>query len=143
MYLVTVLIVRAMELKRDGRTLGSLIADLKDPLESAELRLNLTEPDFRRRGEEILQSLLDHAAQDEAWHVAPDNREGIRVSFDLDGQPDAGWFLLRLSVHDPVMPLNAESDLPGGIQHMLRALYAVLEGTEGLDLTPLRQAVQG
>ena len=36
------------------------------------------------------------------------NGEGVRVSL-CDG-----WFLLRLSVHDPVMPLNIESNSVGG-----------------------------
>ena len=143
MYLVTVLIVKAMELKRGGKTLGSLIADLKDPLESSEIRLDLLESDFRKRGEEIMNSLLAYAAGDESWHVAPDNREGVRIGFDLGGQKDAGWFLLRLSVHDPVMPLNAESDVAGGVKQMLRALYNVLKGTDGIDLTALKQAVEG
>ena len=143
MYLVTVLIVKAMELKRGGKTLGSLIADLKDPLESSEIRLDLLESDFRKRGEEIMNSLLAYADGDESWHVAPDNREGVRIGFDLGGQKDAGWFLLRLSVHDPVMPLNAESDVAGGVKQMLRALYNVLKGTDGIDLTALKQAVEG
>ena len=33
MYLVTVLIVQAMKLKQQGKTLGSLIADLQEPVE--------------------------------------------------------------------------------------------------------------
>jgi phosphomannomutase len=143
MYLVTVLIVKAMELKRGGKMLGSLIADLKDPLESSEIRLDLLESDFRKRGEEIMNSLLAYADGDESWHVAPDNREGVRIGFDLGGQKDAGWFLLRLSVHDPVMPLNAESDVAGGVKQMLLALYNVLKGTDGIDLTALKQAVEG
>ena len=50
------------------------------------------------------------------------------------------WFLLRLSVHDPVMPLNAESDVPGGIRRMLRQLYALLADVTTLDLAPLKAA---
>lgn len=35
--------------------------------------------------------------------IAPVNYEGIRVS------GFGGWFLLRLSLHDPVLPLNIEA----------------------------------
>ncbi len=42
MYLVTVLIVTAMQMKQQGKNLGSLIADLKEPAESTEIRLNIT-----------------------------------------------------------------------------------------------------
>ena len=76
------------------------------------------------------------------WHIAPDNREGVRISFDLDGGMDNGWFLLRLSVHDPVLPLNVESDVPGGVRQMLESLLKVLNDAEGIDLTPLKKAVE-
>ena len=55
---------------------------------------------------------------------------------------DNGWFLLRLSVHDPVLPLNMESDVPGGVQQMLESLLKVLNDAEGIDLTPLKKAVE-
>ena len=55
---------------------------------------------------------------------------------------DNGWFLLRLSVHDPVLPLNVESDVPGGVQQMLGSLLKVLNDAEGIDLTPLKKAVE-
>ena len=142
MYLVTVLIVRAMKLKQEGKTLGSLIADLKEPVESREIRLNITADDFRDAGKVVIQRVLDYANAAENWHIAPDNREGVRISFDLDGGMDNGWFLLRLSVHDPVLPLNVESDVPGGVRQMLESLLKVLNDAEGIDLTPLKKAVE-
>ena len=140
MYLVTVLIIRAMQMKQQGKRLGSLIANLKEPAESAEVRLNITEADFRAVGEKTIALVTEHADADPDWHIAPDNREGIRISFDQGGAKDAGWFLLRLSVHDPVMPLNAESDLEGGVPEILRKLYEVIRDSEGIDLSPLKQA---
>ena len=140
MYLVTVLIIRAMIMKRRNERLGSIIADLKEPVESTEIRLNITDPDFRTVGENAIRNVLDYAGKDPDWHIAPDNREGIRISFDLNGKNDAGWFLLRLSVHDPVMPLNAESDIPGGVREMLQRLFNVIRDCSGIDLTPLKQA---
>ncbi len=142
MYLVTVLIARAMLMKQQGKGLGSLIADLKEPAESTEIRMNITDIDFRAKGQEAIQTVLDHAEKDPAWHIAPDNREGIRVSFDLRGEKDAGWFLLRLSVHDPVLPLNAESDVAEGVHEMLGQLYDVLRSLKGIDLRNLEQAVR-
>lgn len=143
MYLATVLIVQAMKCKQKGETLGSLIADLEEPAETAEIRLSITDEDFRTAGKEVIQRILDHAAASDQWHIAPDNREGVRISFDLEGGMDNGWFLLRLSVHDPVLALNAESDVPGGNQQMLGQLYQLLQDTKGVDLTPLRLAAQG
>ena len=138
MYLVTILVVEAMKLKQVGKTLGSLIAELREPVESAELRLKITDPDFRVAGKAAIQQVLDHATAMEGWHVAPDNREGVRINFDFEDGFQNGWFLLRLSVHDPVLPLNVESDVPGGMKHMLASLMDALSNVPGVDLTPLR-----
>ena len=137
MYLVTYLIIRAMLLKNERKTLSQLIADLKEPVESAEYRLKILVPDFRRAGDAVIQSVLDAAKKHDDWHVAPDNREGVRVSFDLQGGKDNGWFLLRLSVHDPVMPLNVESDVAGGNKTMLKALYDVIQTSAEIDCSAL------
>lgn len=142
MYLVTVLIVKAMLLKKDGKSLGSLIADLREPVESTEIRLTITQADFREAGKAAIEKVLDYANAREGWHIAPDNREGVRISFDLSDGLDNGWFLLRLSVHDPVLPLNVESDVPGGVKTMLTALYKVLKGVPGIDLKPLAEAIE-
>lgn len=141
MYLVTVLIVRAMQMKAKGKTLGSVISGLREPKESTEIRLNITAPDFRSAGQKAIDRVLEKVSADPSWHSAPDNREGVRVSFDIGGYKDSGWFLLRLSVHDPVLPLNAESDVEGGVREMLRSLDRVLEGAEGIDLSPLKNAI--
>ncbi len=42
-------------------------------------------------------------------------------------------------MHDPVLPLNAESDVPGGVKQMLQSLYQVLKDSQGIDLTPLEK----
>ena len=138
MYLVTVLIVEAMRLKQEGKELSSLLDGLREPVESVELRLNITAPDFREAGRTVIERVMDHASYETDWHIAPDNREGVRISFDLDGGMDNGWFLLRLSVHDPVLPLNVESDVPGGVRTMLSKLLSVLDGIEDIDISPIR-----
>ena len=142
MYLVTVLICEAMRLKQEGRELSDLIADLREPVESAEIRLEIMGEDFRSAGRAAIEKVMDHAAFAPGWHIAPDNREGVRINFDLDEGFNNGWFLLRLSVHDPVLPLNLESDVQGGVKQMASALLAVLDGTEGVDLSKLRQFIE-
>lgn len=144
MYLVTRLICEAMRRKRDGLTLSSLIDELQEPVESTEIRLPiLDEEDFRAAGQEVIETILSHTLDNPEWTLAPDNREGVRISFNLDGGVNNAWFLLRLSVHDPVMPLNAESDVPGGVRRMLGELYRLLRDNPSLDLAPLRAAAEG
>ena len=131
-YLCTKIIIKAAQLRQQGKALSDLTADLKEPLESREIRFRITEKDFRACGERIIAQLTAYAAQQDGWQLADDNREGVRVSFDKDNGD--GWFLLRLSVHDPIMPLNIESDSQGGVEVIYKQLQAFLKTTEGLAL---------
>ena len=131
-YLCTKIIIKAAQLRREGKELDALTADLREPLESREIRYRITEKDFRACGERIIRDLTAYAEAQPDWQLADDNREGVRVSFDKDNGD--GWFLLRLSVHDPIMPLNIESDSAGGVDVILNHLQAFLQTTEGLQL---------
>lgn len=134
-YLVTKIIIQLMILKQQGKTLNDLLAPLKEPVEQQERRLSILAPDFRTAGQQVLTA-LEAYAKDQRWHIAPDNHEGLRVAFPKgDGN---GWFLLRLSVHDPIMPLNMESNTPGGCTQIQQALLQFLKTQEDLlDLSPL------
>lgn len=141
MYLVTVLLIKAMQLKQQGETLSKLLDGLREPVESTEIRLPVLCEDFAAAAKQIIERVLDYASSHADWHVAPDNREGVRISFDIDGELNSAWFLLRLSVHDPVMPLNAESDVPGGVKAVLQKLYEAVEDERDIDLTPLKNTL--
>lgn len=138
MYLVTVLLIKAMQLKQQGETLSKLLDGLREPVESAEIRLPVVCEDFASAAKLVIEHVLDYASGHEDWHVAADNREGVRISFDIDGELNSAWFLLRLSVHDPVMPLNAESDVTGGVKAVLARLYEALKDRREIELSPLR-----
>lgn len=131
-YLCTKIIIKAAQLRAQGKELDELTASLKEPLESREIRYKITEKDFKSCGERIIAELTDYAERQDGWNVADDNREGIRVSFDKDNGD--GWFLLRLSVHDPIMPLNVESDSKGGVDVILDKLYGFLKTAKGLEI---------
>ena len=131
-YLCTKIIIKAAQLRKQGKGLDELTANLKEPLESREIRFKILEKDFRACGEKIIANLTAYAEEKEGWNVADDNREGIRVSFDENN--GNGWFLLRLSVHDPIMPLNVESDSEGGVKIILDKLNEFLSTTSGLDI---------
>ena len=134
-YLATRILIEAAKLKKAGRDVTELIAALEEPMESNELRFNITEEDFRPVGEKILADLEAYGKK-EGWQVADDSFEGVRIAFP-QGEGD-GWFLLRLSVHDPVMPLNVESNVNGGCKLIAAKLAAFLDGVTGLDIAPLK-----
>lgn len=139
-YLVTKIIIKAAALRAQGKTLEDLLKPLKEPAEALELRFPIRKEDFRSAGNTVIDALTKYAETQPGWHTAPDNCEGIRVSLDK-GHGD-GWFLLRLSVHDTLMPLNVESDREGGVKTILSELAVFLRKHEAeLDLSPLNKAV--
>jgi len=129
-YLAVKIIIQAALLRQEGRTLGDLIADLREPLEAAEVRLAIRDQDFRGYGARVLEDLEDYAKARPGWRIAPDSCEGLRVS--LPGL--SGWFLLRMSLHDPQMPLNIESGQPGGAEGILEELRPFLARWRALAL---------
>lgn len=131
-YLCTKLIIKMAQLKSEGKELEQLIATLKEPVESREIRFKIEESDFKACGNRILKNLEEYAKQQEGWILADDSREGVRVSFSKeDGD---GWFMLRLSVHDPIMPMNVESDSAGGIDILVGKAMEFLKTQTGLKL---------
>lgn len=130
-YLCTKIIIKMAQLAKENKTIDMILKDLKEPAESKEIRFKITEEDFRACGEKIIADLEKYAENEPNWIVADDNREGIRVSFDKENGD--GWFLLRLSVHDPIMPLNIESDSVGGVEKIYNQFYQFLKTTKGLE----------
>lgn len=130
-YLVTKLLIELARGKKEGYTLDSLIADLAEPVESKEFRLNIIPEEFKPYGQEVLDKLQAYAVEKEGWSIAPDNYEGIRCNLDADH--GNGWFLLRMSLHDPLLPLNIESDEAGGVLKIAKELSSFLLSCEGLD----------
>lgn len=139
MYLAINVICEAKWRKRDGLTLSSLIDELQEPKESFEVRIPLVQEDVKKAAGYVFEAILSETLRNPEWKLASDNREGVRIMFSLDGGVDNAWFMLRLSVHDPVIPINAESDVKGGLRYMLEQLYTVLaRDNEELDLSQFR-----
>lgn len=131
-YLITRIVIKMAQLGKEGKKLDSLISSLKDPAEALEIRFKIRENDFKAYGLKVIEELKAYAENKVGWRVADDNYEGIRVYFDADEMK--GWLLLRLSVHDPIMPLNIESDVAGGNKKIANEFYSFIKNYEKLDL---------
>lgn len=131
-YLIAKLLIEIAR-GEDGSCLENLIYGLEEPLEAKEFRLRITEPDFSAYGDLVLKKMDEYAAEKSGWRVEADNYEGVRVN--IDGAE--GWFLIRMSLHDPLIPLNIESDVPGGVRMIAAEVMGFLNRFSGLDLGPL------
>ena len=134
-YLVTKLLIELACGKKNGYTLESLIESLEEPVENMEFRMNILKEDFKPYGQQVIDDLTAYAQKQPGWSLAPNNFEGVRVN--LDAEHGNGWFLLRLSLHDPLLPLNIESNCQGGGKIIARELAAFLAKYDALDAAAL------
>ena len=136
-YIVTKLLIELARGKKEGYTLESLIADLQEPAESKEFRMNILLDDFKAYGQQVIDELTAFVTKQPGWSLAPNNFEGVRVN--LDEAHGNGWFLLRLSLHDPLLPLNIESNDVGGVKIIAKELAAFVANYDKLDSAKLQE----
>ena len=136
-YIVTKLLIELARGKKEGYTLESLIADLQEPAESKEFRMNILLDDFKAYGQQVIDELTAYVEKQPGWSLAPNNFEGVRVN--LDENHGNGWFLLRLSLHDPLLPLNIESNDVGGVKIIAKELAAFVANYDKLDSAKLQE----
>lgn len=134
-YLITKIIIKMAQMGKEGKKLDSLISSLKDPAEEKELRFKIKTEDFKSYGNSVIDKLQKYAENNAEMRIADDNREGIRIYFDDENKK--GWLLLRLSVHDPIMPLNIESDVKGGVKLIAEEFYSFISKMDKLDISSL------
>ncbi|GAA0145931.1 hypothetical protein LIER_06003 [Lithospermum erythrorhizon] len=54
-----------------------------------------------------------------------------------------GWFLLRLSLHDPVLPLNIEAHTKEDAAKLGNAVRGAVKEFSALDISALNQFIEG
>lgn len=157
-YLATKIVIKAAKMAFEGKTLDGMISGLEGPLEALEVRLPITCENFGPYGDRIIEdlqlwsSMSACAKRDENRVIVPvedegcclchcgmskvePNFEGVRVNFNkVHGD---GWCLLRKSLHDPIMPLNIESNIEGGCKQIIEKLRPFLSAYKDLDISKL------
>lgn len=127
-YLAVKLIIAAAQAFKNGGSLASLIADLDYPAEAKEYRLYIRGvEDFKAYGNDVLEKFKERAAK-KGIRIASPSYEGVRLVF-----PNKGWILLRLSLHDPNMPMNIEGKQPGDCDELTQIAKELVAGFDHLD----------
>jgi len=134
-YLVAKLLVKLAQLKLKNLQLTDLIKDLPQPLESEEYRLSIKIPEFAKYGQSVIEKITKLVGSTSNWQAEPNNYEGIRVK--CLNKDEKGWFLVRMSLHDPIIPINIESDVIGGAKTIKGKLKNMLVGFGDLDLSAI------
>eukprot|EP00891_Asterochloris_glomerata_P008353 jgi/Astpho2/8353/Aster-01419 len=135
-YSAVQIIIEVVRRKLAGEAdiMEQLLKELKEPVESQEFRLKIT----------VKPALHQFCGERASVPVQVKDFKpvGDQVAVD-EGHGEKGWLLLRSSLHDPLLVLNVESDLPGGARKTvlhLRKFFAA-NGDFPLDTSRLQEVV--
>ncbi|BAK21104.1 phosphoglucosamine mutase [Melissococcus plutonius ATCC 35311] len=130
-YVVAKLLMLLQKLAANHQTLGELIATLKQPAEVHELRFQIKANDVQTYGNQIISDLEVFIQQQKDMVIDPENEEGIRTN--VFNQYGNGWFLLRMSLHEPLLVLQIENDKQTKNRHVLKTLEPFFQQFYQLD----------
>ena len=130
-YMAVKLLIAAALAAKEGKKIGSFIEKLEKGFDEREFRMKIFAEDFAAYGKEVLAA-FESRAKEAGYDVAPNSYEGVRLSFRSEDVQ--GWLLLRMSLHDPLMPMNMEGIRPGDCEKMLAIVKELLKDFDKLDL---------
>ncbi len=130
-YVIAKILMLLPQLKRDQLTLEEIIQELRQPAEVQEIRLRLSGDDPKQQGKEIIEQLPDLLKGLPGLSLQPENEEGIR--YDLTEPYGSGWFLLRSSLHEPLLVLQIENDVKGKNHEVLKVLAQKLNAFSAVE----------
>lgn len=133
-FLAVKLVIALAQANANGKKLDSLIEKLPPLVEEGEYRFKISGDDFKTYGQSVLAEFKRRAI--EAEYEMPESFEGVRISFK--GESVQGWMLLRLSLHDPVMPLNIEGARKGDLAKLVEIARQLTDGFDRLDRSCLK-----
>jgi len=134
-YVVAKILIALPQLMKEKRTLSDLIATLKQPAETQEVRFKINDKNVEQVGSMIIDDLIYFIEEKAVLTVDRENEEGIRVN--VKGMLGSGWFLLRLSLHEPMLVLQIENDVEGKVAETLQFLAPFFKSYKVLDTSCL------
>lgn len=132
------LLARTASSSGDGRPLLDLISDLDELPFDEEFRIKVTDGSLATTTsifERVTRSLAEKcdAGAGNNWSLDGDNLEGVRVRLS-----SGGFFMIRQSLHDPVMSMQVESiSEEEAREKVLKPLLELLSQYESLDYSAL------
>lgn len=139
-YVIAKILMLLPRLKSEGTSIGDLISSLKQPAETQELRFEILAQDVRHYGEQVIQALAGFVNATKGMSIDSENHEGVRVN--VYEEYGSGWFLLRMSLHEPLLVLQVENDETGMNQKVVQKLADFFESYSQLDLSKLHNMIK-
>lgn len=134
-YLIAKILITDARLRKENKKIGSLIESLQQPVETDEVRFRILTQNVQKTGEDTIKKFAEYIKEMSDLSIEPNNLEGVRVN--TRGAYGFGWFLLRLSLHEPLLVLTFESDERGKIKTIRQDLKEFFEKQVGLESSDL------
>ena len=135
-YVVAKILMLLPELNLQKKTLSDLISTLKQPEETQEVRFAIEVEDYETYGLKVIDEMTNFVNETNGFEIDADNDEGIRV--DVSKPFGMGWFLLRMSLHEPLLVLQVENDIKGYNKDVFTKLEPFFKQYEHLNLEKLQ-----
>lgn len=131
-YLVSKILIKFVQLRKENKDIKDLIERLILPKGAYEYRINISSDNVKESSTAVLNELKEKVKTISYLKEDSNNYEGVRVNYTMDD--DKGWFLLRSSLHEPVLALNIESDNSEDIGTVLGEIKKILSKFQFLKL---------
>ena len=135
-YMSVKILCEVVKCKRAGKSIEDLLEGPEEAVDCGEFRLGIKLEEFKEYGLKVLDDFKAFAEAEETFHIVEPNYEGVRISFH--DEEVHGWLLLRLSLHDPILPMNIETNESGGVAVVLDRIRPFFEKYESLDISSLK-----
>ena len=119
-YMSVKILCEVVRCKRANKSIEDMLAGLTEAADDKEVRIGIQLEDFKDYGFKVLDDFKAFAEANELFHIVSPNYEGVRISFK--DEEVNGWMLLRMSLHDPILPMNIETNEVGGVAIVLERL---------------------
>lgn len=133
-YMAARLLIQLIKTKKENIKFTEILNELKDPVEEKEIRFPIKDKEFRKIGETVLKNLVEYSNSVDNWELESPNYEGVRVIVN-----ENSWFLLRLSLHEPLLCLNIESSKQGLCDEILEKLEIFLKDYDKIDISVIKK----
>ena len=128
-YMAVKLLIALAKAAKEGKALSSFIEGLEKGFEEKEYRFKIEGEDFKEYGQNVIRT-FEERAKAKGYKVASNSYEGVRITFDTEEVK--GWLLLRMSLHDPQMPLNVEGVREDDCERLYQIVIELLGGFDRL-----------
>lgn len=132
-YLVAKILIKLAILKKEGKELNSIISDFRESTEQLEFRLNIDTKNFKEYGENILSEIKLKIKNDKELNIAEPNYEGVKAYINNS----KSWFLIRISLHEPILAINIESEYLNGSKKIIDKISYLLKDFKNVNLEKL------